>query len=75
MLINNVIISQQKFVTLSKIMPESLLRHEYEIEAFSDIEIAKKYLMSSSWVCKLRKVYGIHIPILLIIKKKCCTVV
>lgn len=59
MLVNNVIISEEKMAALSNVLPESLLRDEYELSGLSDIEISQKHGMSVSWVNKLRRIYGI----------------
>lgn len=59
MVINGVIVSEEKLASLMNVMPESLLRSEYELSGLSDVEIARKYTMSVSWVCKLRKIYEI----------------
>lgn len=49
-----------KLRTLSAILPEDILRNEYEIACLSDKEIAMIYGLTQSWVCKLRKIYGIE---------------
>ena len=45
---------------LKDIISESLLRKEYEVATFSDLEIAQKYQTSARSVCRLRKIYGIR---------------
>jgi hypothetical protein len=59
MIINGILISERKLASLSAILPEEVLRYEYELMGFSGREISLKYGVSESWIRKLRTVYGI----------------
>jgi hypothetical protein len=60
MKINGVIISEKNLAKLTSVLPETLLREEYELNGLSDVEIAEKVGLSQSWVCKLRKIYSVQ---------------
>jgi hypothetical protein len=59
MVINNVMISEEKLADLINKLPEYALREEYEVSGLSGIEIAKKYGLTERLVCSLRQIYGI----------------
>lgn len=57
--INGITISEKKLAFLTLTLPEDVLREGYEISGLSDVEIASTHGLTQSWVCKLRKIYGI----------------
>jgi hypothetical protein len=59
MIINGITISEKKLDGCRSIISENSLRHEYEFLGHTDKEISKIYDLSTSWICKLRKIYDI----------------
>jgi len=57
--INGIIISEKKLATITSVLPEDMLRDEYELSGLSDVEIAEKVGLTDRVVCNLRKIYGI----------------
>lgn len=60
MKINGIIISERKMKELSAVLSADQLYHDYVIAGLSGPEISEKCNLSESWVCKLRKIYGIE---------------
>lgn len=59
-IINGLTISVRKYAELSSVLSPDVLIKEYVVDKRTDREIGRAHGLSVSWVCKLRRMYGIE---------------